>query len=79
MENHHPHVRLDPILGHVVRGTKLPVRRLFFWHQRGIAFEQLRARYPKLNPAQILDALSFAHDCPEEIAQEVAQDRRRGR
>lgn len=46
----------------VVRGTKIPVRRLFSWHKKGTSAETLLKRYPKLGPARVLDALSFAYD-----------------
>lgn len=60
----HPHVELSAELGGspVVRGTKVPVRRLWAWHRRGTTLETLLKRYPKLGPARVLDALAFAYD-----------------
>jgi uncharacterized protein (DUF433 family) len=45
-----------------VRGTRVPVRRLWSWHRRGTTIERLLKRYPQLGPAKVLDALSFAYD-----------------
>jgi uncharacterized protein (DUF433 family) len=61
----HPHVevRADLLDGSpVVRGTKVPVRRLFSWHRKGTSAETLLRRYPSLGAARVLDALSFAYD-----------------
>jgi len=60
----HPHVELSPELdgSPIVRGTRVPVRRLFSWHRRGTTVETLLKRYPQLGPARVLDALSFAYD-----------------
>ena len=45
-----------------VRGTRVPVRRLWSWHRRGTTIETLLKRYPQLGPARVLDALAFAYD-----------------
>lgn len=45
-----------------VKGTRVPVRRLWSWHRRGTTIETLVKRYPQLGPAKILDALAFAYD-----------------
>lgn len=45
-----------------VRGTRVPVRRLWSWHRRGTSIETLLKRYPQLGPAKVLDALAFAYD-----------------
>lgn len=58
----HPHVELDAAGRPLVRGTRIPVRRLFAWHQRGVTVDTLVKRYPTLGPAKVLDALSFAYD-----------------
>ncbi len=61
----HPHVEVrdDLLAGSpVVRGTRIPVRRLWSWHRRGITVETLLKRYPQLGPARVLDALAFAYD-----------------
>ena len=61
----HPHVDVrDDVLGGSphVRGTLVPVRRLWAWHRRGTTIETLLKRYPQLGPARVLDALAFAYD-----------------
>ena len=45
-----------------MKGTRVPVRRLWSWHKRGTTIETLLKRYPQIGPARILDALSFAYD-----------------
>lgn len=45
-----------------MKGTRVPVRRLWSWHRRGTTIETLLKRYPQLGPAKILDALAFAYD-----------------
>ena len=58
---HHPHVEVGTGTP-VVRGTKIPVCRLWAWHIQGVTIETLVKRYPRVGPAAILDALSFAYD-----------------
>lgn len=56
-----PHVVLVDGVPYV-EGSRVPVRRLWDFHQRGTPIATLIARYPKLGPAQVLSALSFAYD-----------------
>ncbi len=51
-----------------MKGTRVPVRRLWSWHKRGTTIETLLKRYPQIAPAKVLDALSFAYD-NEELVQ----------
>lgn len=74
---HHPHVdvRDDCLSGSpVVRGTRVPVRRLWAWHRRGVTVETLVKRYPALGPARVLGALSFAYDNQELMAADLARE-----
>ena len=74
----HPHVRIEAeTLGGspYIAGSRVPVRRLWAWHQSGVAIETLLRRYPQLGPARILDALSFAYDNLEEIERDLAHER----
>lgn len=74
----HPHVevREDLLAGSpVVRGTRVPVRRLWSWHRRGITVETLLKRYPQLGPARVLSALAFAYDNPELVEADLARER----
>ena len=52
---HHPWVAVDEgILGGspVVQGTKVPVRRIWFWHRRGVSVETLVKRWEMLPQAK---------------------------
>jgi len=74
----HPHVevRADILDGSpVVRGTKIPVRRLFSWHRKGTSAETLLKRYPKLGAARVLDALSFAYDHLDVMEADLERER----
>jgi uncharacterized protein (DUF433 family) len=71
----HPHVELvdgQPM----VRGSKVPVRRLWYWHRHGETFIQILYRYQGLGHARILDALSFAYDNPDLIQADLTWEER---
>ena len=71
----HPHVELRESDGSpMVRGTPVPVRRLWAWHKRGISVDVLLKRYPTLGPAKVLDALSFAFDNLALIEADLARE-----
>jgi len=72
----HPHVELSTELdgSPVVRGSKVPVRRLWAWHRRGTTIETLFKRYPQLGPARVLDALAFAYDNQDLMAADLARE-----
>jgi uncharacterized protein (DUF433 family) len=73
----HPHVEVrDDLLGGspCVRGTKVPVRRLWSWHRRGVTVETLLKRYPQLGPARVLDALAFAFDNPDVVEADLSRE-----
>ena len=75
---HYPHVDVhDEVLAGspVVHGTRVPVRRLWSWHRRGVSVETLLKRYPQLGPARVLAALAFAYDNPELIEADLARER----
>lgn len=60
----HPHVEL--LNGRpTVKGTKVPVHRIWNWHRKGVLVETLVKRYPTLGWAKVLDALSYAYDNQE--------------
>ena len=74
----HPHVEVRPDLmegSPVVRGSRVPVRRLWAWHRRGVTVETLMKRYPQLGPARILDSLAFAYDNTELIELDLSRER----
>jgi uncharacterized protein (DUF433 family) len=73
----HPHVevRSDLLAGSpCVRGTKVPVRRLWSWHRRGVTVDTLLKRYPQLGPARVLDALAFAYDNVELVEADLSRE-----
>lgn len=66
----HPHVEIDPAVcggrAHV-RGTRVPVHRLWAWHLAGVPVATMMTRYPNMPAGALLDALSFAYDNPRVI------------
>jgi uncharacterized protein (DUF433 family) len=73
----HPHVeaREDLLAGSpLVRGTRVPVRRLWAWHRKGVSVETLIKRYPSLGPAKVLCALAFAYDNQDLMAADLARE-----
>jgi uncharacterized protein (DUF433 family) len=75
---HHPHVEVrDDLLGGspVVRGTRVPVRRLWAWHRKGVSVETLVKRYPSLGWAKVLGGLAFAYDNEELVEADLDRER----
>lgn len=75
----HPHVCCDEDKfggSPYVAGTGVLVRRLWSWHRGGASVRTLLRRYPKLGPAKILDALSFAWDNQDLIEHDLACEQR---
>lgn len=73
----HPHVRCDSrLLGGSphVDGSRVPVRRLWAWHRAGVSIDKLLKRYPRLGPARVLDALSFAYDNRDVVEADLARE-----
>jgi len=74
----HPHVEVrDDLLGGspVIRGTRVPVRRLWAWHRKGVSVETLVKRYPSLGWAKVLGGLAFAYDNEELIEADLDRER----
>ncbi len=75
---HHPHIEARPdLLGGspLVRGTKVPARRLWAWHIKGVTVETLVKRYPVLGPAKVLDALAFCYDNQDVMEADIERER----
>ncbi len=73
----HPHVEVrDDVLGGspCVRGSRVPVRRLWSWHRRGVSVETLLKRYPSLGPSKVLDALAFAYDNTDLVEADLSRE-----
>ena len=74
---HYPHVEVRPELlagSPIVRGTKVPVRRLWAWHRKGVSVETLVKRYPSLGWAKVLGALAFAYDNEVLVEADLARE-----
>ena len=74
----HPHVEVrEDLLGGspLIRGSRVPVRRLWAWFRGGVTVETLLKRYPSLGPARVLDALAFAYDNAELVEADLAYER----
>lgn len=74
----HPHVevRRDVLGGSpIVKGSRVPVRRLWSWHRGGTTVETLIKRYPSLGPARIFDALAFAYDNQAMVEADLTRER----
>ncbi len=75
----HPHVEVrdDLMSGSpVIRGSKVPVRRLWAWHRKGVTAETLVKRYPALGPAKVLGALAFGYDNEALVDADLAREQR---
>lgn len=75
---HHPHVEArEDLLGGspVIRGTKVPVRRLWAWHRKGVSVETLVKRYPALGWAKVLGGLAFAYDNEDLVEADLDRER----
>jgi uncharacterized protein (DUF433 family) len=70
----HPHVEIDHSGSPVIKGTRVPVRRLWLWHRKGVPVDTLLKRYPTLKPSQILSALAFAYDNQELISADMERE-----
>ena len=66
----HPHVIKGGGLGGQPRidDQRISVLQLYDLYRTGMSVEEIRASYPTLSTAQILDALSYAFDHPDEMA-----------
>ncbi|MEZ4258648.1 MAG: DUF433 domain-containing protein [Polyangiaceae bacterium] len=73
----HPYVEVRADMGGspVVAGSRVPVRRLWAWHRRGITVETLVKRYPALGWARVLGALAFAYDNQQLIEIDLEKER----
>jgi uncharacterized protein (DUF433 family) len=76
---HYPHVEARPDLlagSPLVRGTKVPVRRLWAWHRKGVSVETLVKRYPAIGPAKVLCALAFAYDNQDVLEADLEREQK---
>lgn len=59
----------------MIRGTKVPVRRLWAWHRKGVSVETLVKRYPSLGWAKVLGGLAFAYDNEDVVEADLDRER----
>lgn len=69
----HPHVELRDGVAFVV-GTRVHVIRLWRWHERGVKFGGLVSKFRTLREAQVLSALAWCYDNPDEVAKQRTLD-----
>ncbi len=75
---HYAHVesRVDVLAGSpIIRGTKVPVRRIWAWHRKGVTVETLVKRYPQIGPARVLAALAFCYDNQAVVEADLERER----
>jgi uncharacterized protein (DUF433 family) len=58
----------------VVAGTRIRVSLILAMYREGMTAEQIVEQYPHLRPADVQDALAYAHDHPDEIEADLAAD-----
>lgn len=57
-----------------MKGTRVPVRRLWAWHRKGVSVETLVKRYPSLGWAKVLGGLAFAYDNEELVEADLDRE-----
>src|SRR6266540_5498591 len=55
----------------IIKGTRTPVKAIVGYYKLGLSIEELLEGLPHLTPAQIYEALSYYHDHPSEIEQDI--------
>ncbi len=58
----------------VVAGTRLRVATILACYRQGMGVEEIGQQYPALKPADVHDALAYAHDHLDEIDAELLAD-----
>ncbi len=75
---HYPcvEVRPDVLNGSpIVRGTRVPVRRIWDWHRKGVSVETLVQRYPTVGWEGILCALAFGYANEDLVEADLERER----
>ena len=58
----------------VVAGTRIRVATVLGCYRQGMGVEEIVQQYPSLKPADVHDALAYAHDHLDEIDAELLAD-----
>lgn len=78
LKTEHPHiVKAQGVRGGrpIIVGTRIPVWFIAANWKEGCTPQEILDHYPQLTAAQLYDALSYYHDHPEEIEEQIrAQD-----
>ena len=71
----HPHIIKGGGLGGQPRidDQRISVLMIFEMYRYGMPIDEILAGYPSLTPAQVHDALSYAYDHPDEMAELLEQ------
>jgi uncharacterized protein (DUF433 family) len=58
----------------VVSGTRIRVATILTCYRQGLSVEEIVQQYPGLRPADVHDALAYAHDHLDDIETDLAAD-----
>ncbi len=58
----------------VVAGTRIRVATILGCYRQGMSIEEIVQQYAPLKPADVHDALAYAHDHLDEIEADLAED-----
>jgi uncharacterized protein (DUF433 family) len=58
----------------VVAGTRIRVATILSCYRQGMGVEEIVQQYPTLKPANVHDALAYAHDHLDEIEADLTHD-----
>ena len=58
----------------VVAGTRIRVATVLGCYRQGMGVEEIVQQYPSLAPADVHDALAYAHEHMDEIDSDIAAD-----
>lgn len=59
----------------IFKGTRTTVRAVVGYYKMGLSVEEILEGLPHLSPAQVYEALSYYHDHPAEIEQDIEEGR----
>jgi uncharacterized protein (DUF433 family) len=59
----------------IIRGTRTPVKSIVGYYKLGLSVEEILEGLPHLTPAQIYEALSYYHDNPAEIEEDIEESK----
>jgi uncharacterized protein (DUF433 family) len=74
----YPTVTVDPHMfdgSPIVRDSRVPVRRLWAWHRKGVSVETLVKRYASLGWERVLGGLAFAYANEDLVEADLDRER----